>query len=110
MLLKETGFLVPLNLRILNEERGKVGSKKTQVATAGTVLGPNEKSIGALTMELMRARTIVIDRGGSAVRIELNRGCEVHRRAYTVMIHLPDKPTPAGTIALGYRIVPFIAP
>jgi hypothetical protein len=32
------------------------------------------------------------------------------RAANTVMSRLTDKPTPAGKIALWYRLAPFIAP
>jgi hypothetical protein len=54
------------------------------------------------------ARTVVIDRGGYGVRIELEKPMKVMRGARdTVLIQLVDKPTPAGAIALKYRLVPF---
>jgi hypothetical protein len=118
--LKETGFNDLFNLWIPNKERGKVvecyemipflprklgkgASKKPDDATKISLLGKgNEKEPAAVN-------TIVIDRGGFGVRIELDPPRPVLRgKRDTLLISLIDAPTAASKISLRYRIVPFV--
>jgi hypothetical protein len=89
-------------------KRGKNGSKKPEDLTEVTLLDAAGKPIGTLAKEGLAAKTIVVDRGGFGVRIELDQPRKVHRgNANTVLIQLLDAPAPASKVALKYRLVPF---
>lgn len=90
---------------------GKGASKKPEDRTALTAVGADGKDLGALTKEAVTARTVVIDRGGFGVRIELEEPRKMHLgENNTLLIHLTDAPVTASKIALKYRLIPFGAP
>ncbi len=119
--LRETGHDPLLGLWVKNPMRGKVreayemipfiaykpgksGSKKPEDRTEVRTIGPD----GPLTNEPVAARGVVIDRGGFGVTIEFDQFRPVRRgEADTVLIQLASEPTPAGAIALTYRLIPF---
>ncbi|MCS6852342.1 MAG: hypothetical protein NZ700_14350 [Gemmataceae bacterium] len=123
--LKETGFSELLGLWIPNPQRGKLlecyemipflpkkkgagNSEKVEDATHLRVLEETGKELGPLTNEPRTGKTVIIDRGGFGVRVELDRPRKLQRGPRdTVLIHLIDAPTPAGKIELRYRLVPF---
>ena len=89
---------------------GLASSKKPEDATQVTLLNKG-KPIGPLTKDAVVADTIVIDRGGFGVRIELEQPHPVQRgQKDTVLITLIQAPTPASKISLSYRLVPFAGP
>jgi hypothetical protein len=74
-----------------------------------TAFGADGKSIGELADAPVEAKTVMIDRGGFGVRIELEKPMKVRRGAKnTVLIQLVDGPTSADQIGLKYRLVPFV--
>lgn len=123
--LKETGYQELLELWIKNPMRGQVteayemipfvafkpgkkASKKPDDRTQVTALAPDGKSLGLLGKDAVIAQTIVIDRGGFGVRIELEQPRPVLRgQADTVLIQLTQTRTPASKVGVKYRIVPF---
>lgn len=124
--MKDTGHSNLLNLWIPNKERGKVAecyemipflptkkihaAKKGNNATAIT-LSFKGKNAGTLSKEPTEADVILIDRGGFGVRIELDHPRSVQRgQNNTLLISLCNGVTPAGKIALRYRLVPFTSP
>jgi hypothetical protein len=77
-------------------------------ATAVTALDADGKPLGTLEKEALSAKTIVIDRGGFGVRIELDQPRKVQRgENNTVLIHLTEGPTTASKVGVKYRLVPF---
>jgi len=72
-----------------------------------TLLGADGAALGELKAQPVEAKTIVIDRRGYGVRVELDKPRKVLAGASTVLIQLADKVTPAEQIALKYRLVPF---
>lgn len=86
---------------------GKAASKKPEDRTTVTAVSLDGKA-APLGRELVAAKSIVIDRGGFGVRIELEQACKVRLgERDTVLIQLTDTPTPASKVALRYRLVPF---
>lgn len=123
--LKETEYEPILSLWVASPLRGKVVEAYEMIPFVPTkpvkgkkpdggdvtALGPDGKPIGALAKEPVLAKTVVIDRGGFGVRIELEQPAKVRRgETNTVLIQLVDTPTPASKVALKYRLVPFGAP
>lgn len=124
--LKETAYNDVLSLWIKNPLRAKVteayemipfvphqvrlpGAKKPE-PTAVTAIGADGRPIGPLTKDAVTAKTIIIDRGGFGVRVELDQPRLVMRGTRdTVLIQLVSTPTQAGGVALKYRLVPFVA-
>jgi hypothetical protein len=83
--------------------------------TAGTVTIRDDagKAGGELTATPMTARTIVVDRDGYGVRIELPTARQVHKGSRnTILIELvapgAGKPTAAADVSLSYRLVPYV--
>jgi hypothetical protein len=120
----ETDFNDLLNLWIPNKERGKVAEgyemipfvakakyskgKKAPGATEVTVTLKG-KAASPLTPAPVDADTIVVDRGGFGVRIELDQARKVQLgQNSTIMINLCQVPTPASKLELRYRLVPFL--
>ena len=69
----------------------------------------DEGLIGPIGEEAVVAKSVLIDRGGFGVRIELDKPTAVHHGAgNTVLIQLIDKQTAADQIAVRYRVVPFV--
>jgi hypothetical protein len=63
-----------------------------------------------LTSEFRPGKTVIIDRGGYGVRIELPHPAPVRRgENNTVLIQLIDKPAPVDQVSVRYRLVPFAA-
>lgn len=93
--------------------------KKPEVATQVTLLDATGKELGALDATPREGQTVVIDRGGYGVRVELEKPTPVMRGINdTVMIQAitpsaigprdPAKEAPnAGNVALRYKLVPF---
>jgi hypothetical protein len=125
--LKETGQESLLSLWVKSPLRGKVAeayemipfvanragkrTKKPEDQTLVKLLDADGKELGVLSKEEVAAKTVVIDRGGFGVRIELDEPRKVLRgEASTLLIRLASQPVPASTVALKYRIVPFGAP
>jgi len=122
--LKETDYHDVLNLWVKSPMRGKVaeayemipfvpaqprrpGTKKPQ-PTAVTAIGSDGNLIGPLTESAVTAKTVVIDRGGFGVRVELEQRRPVVRgQRDTVLVRLTDGPAPAGEIGLRYRLLPY---
>lgn len=79
--------------------------------TEVTLLGAGGESLGPASSEPAEAHAIRIDRGGFGVEIQLASPAKVLLGAnHTVMVQLVEegeKPTPAGEVALAYRLVPF---
>jgi hypothetical protein len=111
-----------LNLWIANPERGKLTECYEMIPFLGTKRGQGgpKKGDNATTIT-MSARdkakdpalfdTVVIDRGGFGVRIELDQPRPVQRGLRdTLLISLIQGPTPASKIGMSYRIVPFWGP
>jgi hypothetical protein len=120
--LKETEYEPLLSLWVASPLRGKVveayemipfvpvktGSGTKREATEVTALAADGTPIGALSRDLQLAKTVVVDRGGFGVRIELEQPAKVCRgETNTVLIQMVDTPTPASKIGLTYRLVPF---
>lgn len=120
--LKETSYADLLNLWVKNPERGKVteayemipyvAKQKPQpkVKPTDTVVSlfDGDKQVGVLTKEPMLASSVVIDRGGFGVRINLDKARPVLGGPnHTVLIRLVDRATPAKDVSLSYRLVPF---
>lgn len=83
--------------------------KKKPEPTKITLLDSNADSVGDLSEAPTTAKTIVIDRDGFGVRIELNEPRPVHRgENSTVMIRLIDELTAASEVSFEYRLVPFV--
>lgn len=83
-------------------------SKKNLTATAITLLSEDGQSIGELSKNPMPAKTILIDRGGFGVRIELDEQRPIHRGDNnTILIQLVNTLTPAADVQFDYRLVPF---
>ncbi|MBI4582493.1 MAG: hypothetical protein HY717_00475 [Planctomycetes bacterium] len=73
-----------------------------------TLLGADGQAAGALTAEPKEAKTVVLDRGGYGVRVELDKPMKVLRgHQDTLLIQVVEKPTLAGEVALKYRLVPL---
>jgi hypothetical protein len=124
--LNETRYNDLLSLWVKNPMRGKlteayemipfvpnqlrVGGKPAAL-TSVTLIGADGQSLGDLTKDAVSAQTVIIDRGGFGVRIELPHPRPISRgERDTVLIHLIDGPTPASTVSLKYRLVPFGSP
>lgn len=89
---------------------GKAASKLPEDQTTVTVTAPDGKT-APLTRELAQAKSLVIDRGGFGVRIELDQACKVRLgERDTILIQLIDAATPASKVSLRYRLAPFGAP
>ena len=111
-----------LNLWIPNKERGKVAEcyemipfqaklknkpKKGADQTLVTLFAKG-KELGQLGKEPTEADTIVLDRGGFGVKIELDQPRLVQRgQNSTLLIALCTTPTPANKLSIRYRLVPF---
>jgi len=87
------------------------GEKRREKAkTSVTAAAEDGKSV-ALTEETAKTKTVIIDRGGCGVRIELPSVMGVHQgESSTVLIHLTEGVKKAEEISLSYRIVPFVQP
>ena len=82
--------------------------KKQLEPTAVTLLDDQAKPVGELSEKPTSAKTIIIDRGGFGVRIELNEPHHVHRgKNNTILIRLASELTPAVDVGIEYRLVPF---
>ena len=98
---------------------GSPRDKKPAVETKVTLLDAAGKGLGDLDATPREGGTVVIDRGGYGVRIELEKPAPVMRGTNdTVMIQaiVPSAPGPrdpakeppnAGSVALRYKLVPF---
>src|SRR5207253_1560057 len=87
---------------------GKAASKAPADATSVTVIGADGKDAGPLTASPIIGKTVVIDRGGFGVRIELEQPRTLQRgQNNTLMVRLIDAPGPAARVGLSYRLVPF---
>jgi len=79
--------------------------------TAVTLRDDKGKDLGAATPEAREAKDIRIDRGGYGVDVRLEKPMKVKLGANsTVLIQLTPEgksETPAGDVALKYRLVPF---
>ncbi len=83
--------------------------KKPVEPTSVTLLDERGAKVGDLTETAIAAKTIVIDRGGFGVRVELNEPHNVTRGDNsTVLIELVREFTPTSEVGLEYRLVPFI--
>ena len=81
---------------------------KGQAGCTVTLLGADGNALGALSATPTDAKTIVIDRKGFGVRVELEKPMKVLAGANdTILVQLADKQVPAAGIALKYRLVPF---
>lgn len=112
-----------LSLWLKNKLRGKVqeayemipylpmqkpGPKAKKTETILMLLDAAGKALKPLDKEAAEASAVLIDRGGFGVRIILDKARPVLRGLNnTVLIRLADQVTPAGDIALAYRLVPF---
>jgi hypothetical protein len=123
--LRETGYNELLGLWIPNKQRGMVTEayemlplvprtppalkrKPPDDRTAVTALNADGQALGTVGPEPLEASTVVIDRGGFGVRVELDRPRLVRRgETDTLLISLTDKPLPASQLSLKYRLVPF---
>jgi hypothetical protein len=73
-----------------------------------SLLDESGKELGALGKSAINAKTVVVDRGGFGVRIELDRILPVTRGTNnTIMIELAKELTPAPEVGLEYRLIPF---
>ena len=122
--LRETDAHELLNLWVRNPFRGQVARAYEMIPYVGRKLGAagkgpagatdvtavdeGGKPLGPLTESPLTAKTIVIDRGGFGVRVELE---SPHRvllgQSSTVLIQLVEGTTPAREISLKYRLIPF---
>ena len=76
--------------------------------TAVTLLNAAGQSAGEFTPEPVVAKTIVIDRGGFGVRIELPEARRIQKgENSTVLIELARELIPAAELSFEYRLVPF---
>ena len=120
--LKETEFNELLNLWIANPERGKLTECWEMIPYLPGRSGKAAKKPGGPAPITLFSKdkertfeeegalidTIVIDRGGFGVKIELDRGRIVKRGLNnTLLIGLIQAPTPASKVSMSYRIVPF---
>lgn len=86
-------------------KQGKIKAKSS--LTRVSIMVPDAAE---LTSEPTKAQTVVIDRGGYGVRIELEKPMNVSRGLNnTVLIQLTDKDVPAEEVGLKYRLVPFVS-
>lgn len=84
-------------------------SGKKLEPTSITLVNADGQPAGEFGPEPVTAKTIIIDRGGFGVRIELNKPRSIHRGANsTVLVRLADGLTPAAEVAFNYVLVPFI--
>jgi hypothetical protein len=77
-----------------------------------TLLDAGGKSLGALSNDPTVATTVIVDRGGYGVKIELAKPRQVLLGANkTILVELVapagKAPTPAEDVALTYRLVPY---
>ena len=73
-----------------------------------SLLDESGKELGALGKSTINAKTVVVDRGGFGVRIELDRILPVTRGTNnTIMIELAKGWAPAPAVSLEYRLTPF---
>jgi len=98
---------------------GKARSRKVEDQTSVTALDAEGTDLGPLNAVPTKARTVVVDRGGFGVRLELETATPTMLGSNsTIMIqvveptapgpHDPSKEAPnANRVALRYRIVPF---
>ena len=76
--------------------------------TAVTLLDEKSNVVGDLSKKPTLAKTIIVDRGGFGVRIELNELHHVQRgENSTILILLASELTPAAEVHLEYRLLPF---
>ena len=84
-------------------------SKQTPRPTVVTLIDEQSRPLGSLSDTPTLAKTILVDRGGFGVRIELDTSHHVQRGANnTLLIRIVDKATPAQEVRIEYRLVPFI--
>ena len=73
-----------------------------------SLLDEEGKDLGKLAESSIKAKTVVIDRGGFGVRIELDKARSISRGTNdTIMIELARGLTPAPAVSLEYRLIPF---
>jgi hypothetical protein len=90
----------------LPKKKGPAGAEATEIA-----LGLKGQPLRPLAGDSVEADSIVIDRGGFGVRIELDAPRRVQRgQNNTLLIALCNTPTPASQLALRYRLTPFAGP
>ncbi len=86
----------------------KRSSNKPAQPTSVTLLDSSGNSLGAIGTSAKDAKTIIIDRGGFGVRMELDSVRPVSRgKNNTVLIELVNKLTSASNVQLEYRLIPF---
>ena len=77
--------------------------------TSVTLLNENGAKVGTLAKTSILASTIIIDRGGFGVRLELDKPRNIVRGDNsTVLVEVVRAFTPASEVAIEYRLVPFI--
>jgi len=82
--------------------------KKKVEPTKITLLNDDSQPIGDLSEKPTLAKTVVVDRGGFGVRIEMNELHPVHRgQNNTILIQLAGELTSARDVHLNYRLMPF---
>jgi hypothetical protein len=82
--------------------------KKKLEPTAITLFDGEGKSAGDLSETPTPAKTIVIDRGGFGVRIELDEARNVQRgENNTLLVQVVDKVALAEEVTLKYKLVPY---
>ena len=86
----------------------KKNGKKTKEPTMISLLDEAGEELGALGKSAVKAKTVVIDRGGFGVRIELDKARPISRGTnHTIMIELVKGWAPAPAVSLEYRLTPF---